>query len=174
MVKVLDSNNQHVWKCLECGKISKYITNLKGHVEANHFQGLQFNCGLCAKVFKSRGSLRNHISNIHKEKHGLSHFPLVWFIFVLAVFEQIKTFMGTAFDEEGKKLVVCKFCGHKSKYATNIRSHIEGKHTEGLVYKCLYCDYSVNTWQTVLQHMRRTHSYQTSLQQPLNSVHSQM
>jgi len=77
MVKVLDSNNQHVWKCLECGKISKYITNLKGHVEANHFQGLQFNCGLCAKVFKSRGSLRNHISNIHKEKHGLSPFPLV-------------------------------------------------------------------------------------------------
>jgi len=61
MVKVLDSNNQHVWKCLECGKISKYITNLKGHVEANHFEGLQFNCGLCPKVFKSRGSLRNHI-----------------------------------------------------------------------------------------------------------------
>jgi len=91
-----------------------------------------------------------------------------------AVFEQIKTFMGTAFDEEGKKVVVCKFCGHKSKYATNIRSHIEGKHTEGLVYKCLYCDYSVNTWQTVLQHMRRTHNCQTSLQQPLNSVHSQM
>ena len=92
----------------------------------------------------------------------------------LAVFEQIKTFMGTAFDEEGKKVVVCTFCGHKSKYATNIRSHIEGKHTEGLVYKCLFCDYSVNTWQTVLQHMRRTHNYQTSFQQPLNSVHSQM
>ena len=83
--------------------------------------------------------------------------------------------MGTAFDEEGKKMVVCKFCGHKSKYATNIRSHIEGKHTEGLVYKCLYCDYSVNTWQTVLQHMRRTHNcQQASLQQPLGSVHSQM
>jgi len=76
MVKVLDSNNQHVWKCLECGKISKYITNLKGHVEANHFEGLQFNCGLCPKVFKSRGSLRNHISNIHKEKHGPAPFPL--------------------------------------------------------------------------------------------------
>jgi len=76
MVKVLDSNNQHVWKCLECGKISKYITNLKGHVEANHFEGLQFNCGLCPKVFKSRGSLRNHISNIHKEKHGPDPFPL--------------------------------------------------------------------------------------------------
>ena len=76
MVKVLDSNNQHVWKCLECGKISKYITNLKGHVEANHFEGLQFKCGLCPKVFKSRGSLRNHISNIHKEKHGPAPFLL--------------------------------------------------------------------------------------------------
>jgi hypothetical protein len=99
------------------------------------------------------------------------------FLFFLAVFEQIKTFMGSAFDEEGKKVIVCKFCGHKSKYATNIRSHIEGKHTEGLVYKCLFCDYSVNTWQTILQHMKRSHNYQTSLQphlSSLNSVQSQM
>ena len=69
MVKVLDSNNQQVWKCLECGKISKYITNLKGHVEANHFH-LKFNCKFCAKVFKSRGSLRNHVSNFHKERNA--------------------------------------------------------------------------------------------------------
>ena len=94
MVKVLDSNNQHVWKCLECGKISKYITNLKGHVEANHFQGLQFNCSLCAKVFKSRGSLRNHISNIHKEKHGLAPFPLVWLLFVFSCFWANKDLHG--------------------------------------------------------------------------------
>ena len=98
MVKVLDSNNQHVWKCLECGKISKYITNLKGHVEANHFEGLQFNCGLCPKVFKSRGSLRNHISNIHKEKHGPAPFPLwVWFVFVFICFW-------------ANKDVLCNFC----------------------------------------------------------------
>ena len=66
MAKVMDENNLPVWQCNECGKISKYITNLKGHIEANHLQGLKFNCLFCEKVFKSRGSLRNHVANFHK------------------------------------------------------------------------------------------------------------
>jgi len=66
MAKVMDENNLPVWQCNECGKISKYITNMKGHIEANHVQGLKFNCLYCEKVFKSRGSLRNHVSNFHK------------------------------------------------------------------------------------------------------------
>jgi len=66
MAKVMDENNLPVWQCNECGKISKYITNMKGHIEANHVQGLKFNCLYCEKVFKLRGSLRNHVSNFHK------------------------------------------------------------------------------------------------------------
>ena len=66
MAKVMDENNLPVCHCNECGKISKYITNLKGHIEANHLQGLKFNCLFCEKVFKSRGSLRNHVANFHK------------------------------------------------------------------------------------------------------------
>jgi len=66
--------------------------------------------------------------------------------------------MENAIDEEGKRVIVCKFCGFKSRYATNVRSHVEGKHTEGMVYYCETCDYKVNTWQTLLQHMKRTHS----------------
>ena len=61
MAKVMDENNLPVWQCNECGKLSKYITNLKGHIE-----GLKFNCLFCEKVFKSRGSLRNHVANFHK------------------------------------------------------------------------------------------------------------
>ena len=69
MAKVMDENNVPVWQCNECGKISKYITNLKGHIEANHLQGLKFNCLYCEKVFKSRGSLRNHVANFHKNNY---------------------------------------------------------------------------------------------------------
>ena len=67
MVKIMDENNMPVWQCNACGKISKYITNLKGHIEANHLQGLKLNCSYCEKVFKSRGSLRNHIANFHRD-----------------------------------------------------------------------------------------------------------
>merc|ERR1719318_1464798 len=66
MAKVMDENNLPVWQCIECGKTSKYITNLKGHIEANHLQGLKFDCLFCEKVFKSRGSLRTHVGNFHK------------------------------------------------------------------------------------------------------------
>ena len=68
MVKVVDENHMPVWQCNECGKMSKYITNMKGHIEANHVQGLKFNCSYCEKIFKSRASLRNHVSNFHKNR----------------------------------------------------------------------------------------------------------
>jgi len=77
-----------------------------------------------------------------------------------AVFEKIKNYMENSFDAEGKRVVVCKFCGFQSRYATNVRSHVEGKHTAGLVYSCLYCSYQVNTHQTYLSHVKRTHPEQ--------------
>ena len=65
--------------------------------------------------------------------------------------------MESSLDVDGVRMIVCKFCGFKSKYATNVRTHIEGKQTEGMAYYCGTCDYKVNTWQTLLQHMKRTH-----------------
>jgi len=76
-----------------------------------------------------------------------------------AIFEKIKTFMENSVDMDGKRVIVCKFCGFKSRYATNVRSHVEGKHTEGMVYYCGTCEYKVNTWQTLLQHMKKVHSF---------------
>ena len=35
MVKVMFENIVPIWQNNECGKISKYITNLKDHIEAN-------------------------------------------------------------------------------------------------------------------------------------------
>ena len=58
LAKVMDGKNLAVWQCNECGKMSKYITNMKGHIETNHVQGLKFNCFYCEKIFKSRGSLK--------------------------------------------------------------------------------------------------------------------
>jgi len=65
MKKTTDEFNTSVWQCLQCGKVSKVSTNLKDHIEANHIEGLQFECSKCLKIFKSRPSLRTHM-RLHK------------------------------------------------------------------------------------------------------------
>lgn len=66
MKKTVDSDCSYVWQCIECGKTSRVSTNLKDHIEANHLGNLQIECNMCAKMFKSRGSLRAHVRSSHK------------------------------------------------------------------------------------------------------------
>jgi uncharacterized Zn-finger protein len=65
MKKSVDVDNSSVWQCVQCGKTSKFSTNIKDHVEAHHLENLQIGCDICGKVFKSRGSLRFHMRS-HK------------------------------------------------------------------------------------------------------------
>jgi len=65
MQKITDENLVHMWQCTECGKTSRYITNLKDHVEANHLEGLTYSCPVCQKISKSRQSLRAHMKTMH-------------------------------------------------------------------------------------------------------------
>ena len=65
--KTTDETGASMYQCIECGKISKVCTNLKDHIEATHIQGLQLECHLCFKPFKSRGRLSFHIRTTHKQ-----------------------------------------------------------------------------------------------------------
>eukprot|EP00092_Neocalanus_flemingeri_P033748 GFUD01036693.1.p1 GENE.GFUD01036693.1~~GFUD01036693.1.p1 ORF type:complete len:350 (+),score=84.02 GFUD01036693.1:85-1134(+) len=65
MKKTVDEVNKTVWECVQCGKVSKFSTNIKDHIEANHIEGMQFECHYCLKIFKSRPSLRTH-TRMHK------------------------------------------------------------------------------------------------------------
>ena len=61
-----EDENGLLWQCIQCGKTGKKKSNIKEHVEANHIEGLQLECPLCFKVFKSRASLRIHNLNVHR------------------------------------------------------------------------------------------------------------
>ena len=54
-----------VYTCIPCGKKGKDIGNMYKHVEI-HIDGLQFNCQLCDKVFRSKNSFHFHKSQYHK------------------------------------------------------------------------------------------------------------
>lgn len=65
MRKVVDENQAQLWQCVECGKTSSYITNIKDHVEAKHLKGFQFQCPECPKIVKTRASIRVHMKAAH-------------------------------------------------------------------------------------------------------------
>ena len=51
--------------CSVCGKEGTY-KNIQDHIEAHHITGVSHSCKMCEKMFRSRHSLRNHMSSIHK------------------------------------------------------------------------------------------------------------
>ena len=66
LTRTTDENGASAYQCIECGKMSKVSTNLKDHIEVTHIQGLNLECDLCFKRFKSRGRLSFHIRTTHK------------------------------------------------------------------------------------------------------------
>lgn len=66
MSQVMSSEGRgSVWECNHCGKQEKDKNNMRRHVES-HFS-FSHTCPYCAKVYKSRPSLKCHISVKHKD-----------------------------------------------------------------------------------------------------------
>ena len=63
IVKNLDGS----YSCKICGKTSgkNHKDNVKNHIET-HLEGLSFNCTVCEKTFRSRGSLAKHKLRNHR------------------------------------------------------------------------------------------------------------
>jgi len=53
------------WTCKVCGKVAKFKSKLKQHVET-HLDGFSHPCGLCGKSYRSRNVLGMHMSRDHK------------------------------------------------------------------------------------------------------------
>ena len=53
-------NGRHLTKCKVCGK-EDIGSHIKGHIEANHIEGIAVPCSLCGKTSRSRAALRRHI-----------------------------------------------------------------------------------------------------------------
>ena len=51
--------------CKKCGKEGHH-TNFKRHIELYHLEGVSIPCKSCEKTFRSRATLQNHVSTLHK------------------------------------------------------------------------------------------------------------
>ena len=65
-IKSLYTRENGKYFCNTCGKTTTDMGNMRKHVEI-HIDGLQYDCQLCDKTFRSRNSLNVHKSTSHKK-----------------------------------------------------------------------------------------------------------
>jgi hypothetical protein len=65
-IEQIIEKNEGLWKCKECGKTKAHKGHLKEHAEI-HLEGISHVCHICRKAFRSRHTLRTHISHKHSE-----------------------------------------------------------------------------------------------------------
>ena len=62
-----DKDGGRLNMCKVCGREGRFVEIIQ-HIEANHIVGISIPCDRCGKVFKSRNTLRSHISKQHRKK----------------------------------------------------------------------------------------------------------
>merc|ERR1711915_331765 len=60
-----EGTNMKVWQCLYCSKTNRDKTAISRHVES-HMKGHSHTCNLCHKTYKTRFSLKVHMTREHK------------------------------------------------------------------------------------------------------------
>ena len=58
----------HIWICCDCSYQSSERTNLRAHIEARHISHSGYQCQFCEKIYKTKDSLRKHVSVYHVNK----------------------------------------------------------------------------------------------------------
>ena len=62
--EMMERESDGRFRCLTCGKMAKNRGHMQEHIE-QHIEGLNIPCPQCEKSFRSRGSRRKHIRNLH-------------------------------------------------------------------------------------------------------------
>jgi len=73
-----------------------------------------------------------------------------------ALWMAVKAMMVTTQDVSGSKMHTCTECTYSIRNTSNLRSHIEARHTTRM-YKCEHCHEEKRTWQGYLGHLRGRH-----------------
>ena len=67
--KLFEGENEGMFQCSLCGKISKDRSNVIRHVESIHFPGsYEYECDQCGEKFDTKAKLGNHRSRVHYGK----------------------------------------------------------------------------------------------------------
>jgi len=151
------------YECICCGRVFKASNHAVEHVEAQHTEGLQFQCDICDKINRTRRALKLYRKRMNHNKSNVN-----------VIKDEMQSFEEYASNEnikfDGNKICFtsdcsveklnhtlktyikksvngfnCIICERVFRLSCNAIGHVEDTHTEGLQFRCDFCDKSYRT-----------------------------
>ncbi|XP_038121068.1 transcription factor grauzone [Culex quinquefasciatus] len=169
--------------CPKCPKILASQGSLKKHLVALHGDGEQFVCDVCARVFRSKKCLDNHVK-LHlgtriedkvqcsmcaswftdqncltkhiKRVHEVSEVPLSCEICGWEAKNQPSLY-GHMHRVHAELKYECEFCMKKFKRQHHMKEHVAIHHTGVALYDCQYCEEKFNSKNKLYSHRKSMH-----------------
>ncbi len=175
-------NNFNFYQCPSCDQCFETIPPLAKHRKAAHkFHGssdnvprlyegdedIDFNCGVCERVFKTEGKLEEHTSN-HKKGVTMFKCNICGWDFEgkgdLHIHKRNKH-KDTSLpapttpspEKKGNKLP-CTECGRPFKTTHSMHAHLENHHNGTKLYACKDCGFAYENSGTMYYHRSQKHS----------------
>ena len=137
----LGKHEDGTFVCMECGKTSKWKTNIWEHIEGLHIENHPgYACDFCNKYCKTKNALRSHRNREHKQQ---------WIKFW--------NLLGSEYIELGDGTFSCLLCAYPAPTRQRILFHMEAKHSNGPGYQCDLCDKHCPTLNALRSHKSRHH-----------------
>lgn len=169
--------------CPKCPKILASQGSLKKHLIALHGEGEQYVCDVCARVFRSKKCLDNHVK-LHlgtrvedkvqcsmcaswftdqncltkhiKRVHEVSEVPLSCEICGWEAKNQPSLY-GHMHRVHAALKYECEFCLKKFKRQHHMKEHVAIHHTGAALYDCKYCEEKFNSKNKLYSHRKIMH-----------------
>ena len=140
-------------QCDSCGKTFKYPSDLKKHsaVHGIKVQGERFKCLICSKSYTAKGTLSDHIKQIH-EKQIEHQCEICGKNFATAMI--LRNHINCI--HEGLRKFNCRICDKTFKYRTGLYFHSKTVH-ENIRYQCDQCEKSFTQLHTLKKHIEKDH-----------------
>ena len=146
--------NSHLCKknipCKACGKMFFNRKERDKHQKENVECAQLYSCDQCGMTYNSKGTLNNHIKNIHTEK---SECP-----YCGKKYKKLQFHIDTAHVSDEMKRLKCQDCGKGFLLECLLKKHVESVHLNSKRYQCRYgCDNRFNDSSNRNAHEKKKH-----------------
>ncbi|XP_037824409.1 zinc finger protein 69 homolog [Lucilia sericata] len=150
-------NPQNIVICDKCGKTFRNKCRLKFHHRHDHSnepkpEKIPEQCPLCNKWYSSKGSVSEHIKNMHTDNDVEHRCPTCGFISTTA--KALKKHI--LYNHDVVRRHKCNLCEKAFKRPQDIKEHM-ATHTGEPLYTCVNCGKTFKSKANMFHHRRRFH-----------------
>ncbi|CAL4160466.1 unnamed protein product [Meganyctiphanes norvegica] len=179
--KLWHAGDEKPYKCTDCDKAFAKVGTLQTH-SLTHSDNRPFICEFCAKGFKIRDALKQHVKEYHSDdkpyqcttceystaikskfnKHMLKHSSEKPFVCDICgkQFSDSRSFKQHIMVHTGEKPHICELCGKQFRAKKTLRVHMM-YHNKTKEHFCPECGYGAPTRDKIKSHFVSVHTTET-------------